>query len=98
DIARNFAYKWDSVTDGAEYKGSAPYSELETKIARDWIAQNKNAFAFIDFHNTFGVRHFTYSLSPNIKLRKLYGNLVKTLTGVWRRDYDLDLLTQDKYF
>lgn len=48
NINRNFSYGWENSTD--ETKGTAPFSELETQIQRDWMVANQDALFQIDCH------------------------------------------------
>ena len=82
DLNRNFSYRWDENTDA---KGTHPYSELETSILRDWLAEG--ADVFIDFHNTGETIDPSYLLTPNDSLREMYGSMMRRLTDVWRNKY-----------
>ena len=82
DLNRNFSYRWDEITDA---KGTHPYSELETSILRDWLAEG--ADVFIDFHNTGETFDTSYLLTPNDSLREMYGSMMRRLTDVWRNKY-----------
>ena len=82
DLNRNFSYRWDEITDA---KGTHPYSELETSILRDWLAEG--ADVFIDFHNTGETFGTSYLLTPNDSLREMYGSMMRRLTDVWRNKY-----------
>lgn len=53
DINRNWDYKWDEYVvqnPAHDAKGSAPWSEAETRICRDLILQHPEAKALLDFH------------------------------------------------
>lgn len=82
NLNRNFSYRWDEITDA---KGTHPYSELETSILRDWLAEG--ADVFIDFHNTGEAFGTSYLLTPNDSLREMYGSMMRRLTDVWRNKY-----------
>lgn len=53
DINRNWDYKWDEYVvqnPNHDAKGSAPWSEAETRICRDLILAHPEAKALLDFH------------------------------------------------
>ena len=64
NINRNFDYETDSggsaweqfpvKTDEWNQKGSAPFSEAEAKILRDWALSNPDAYFWIDCHTGLG--------------------------------------------
>lgn len=66
DINRNFDYRWDDyvVADpNHDNKGTAPWSEPETRYVRDLILAHPEAKAYIDVHflgNTPNIRHFYF--------------------------------------
>lgn len=88
DLNRNFLYRWDESTASSEDKGEYPYSELETKIARDWIAENRgNKTIYIDFHNTFERFGSSYISTPNSKLGRAYSSMMHRLSAHWDYRY-----------
>lgn len=61
NINRNVTFKWADGTDAWthkpaqpdsewEWKGTAPFSEQETKNIRDWVTENQDAIMWIDCH------------------------------------------------
>lgn len=53
DINRNWDYRWDKYVvqnPAHDAKGSAPWSEAETRICRDLILAHPEAKALLDFH------------------------------------------------
>jgi hypothetical protein len=52
DLNRNYAFRWEAYAsvEGSE-KGSAPFSEAESRIVRDWLAQYMEADLYFDLHN-----------------------------------------------
>jgi Zinc carboxypeptidase len=51
DLNRNFDYYWDQWTSGENtYKGTAPFSEPESRYIRDTLLQYQDAIAYYDFH------------------------------------------------
>lgn len=53
DINRNWDYRWDEYVvqnPAHDAKGSAPWSEAETRICRDLILAHPEAKALLDFH------------------------------------------------
>ena len=65
NINRNFDYETDDggssweqfpvQTDEWNQKGSAPFSEAETRILRDWALENSGAYFWIDCHTGLGL-------------------------------------------
>jgi hypothetical protein len=59
DINRNFAWRWDEQTitdvENSRYPGSEAESEVETQTIKNWLAENTDAEAFIDVHNSGNV-------------------------------------------
>lgn len=93
DLNRNFSYGWEELDHPA--KGSAPYSEGETKIVRDWLLQYKEAFAYLDFHNftrlgeSVGMPErktemTSYHLSHSPAMDKMYSSLIRRLSHSWK--------------
>lgn len=87
DLNRNFSYRWESFPTENYNKGSAPYSELETQIIRDWMIANNDALAFIDYHNVFSRYHITYLDTPNKSLHKIYSSQLRRMSNRWYRKY-----------
>lgn len=96
DLNRNFLNGWEDLDHPA--KGSAPYSENETKILCQWLAEHKEAFAYIDYHNFTRVgesigmperkREMTsYHLSPNPVMDQMYSSLIRRLSYSWKNTY-----------
>ncbi|WP_310877179.1 M14 family metallopeptidase [Priestia megaterium] len=62
DLNRNTDYFWDKVTSsdfqvgGTNYKGTAPFSEVESKYYKQMIETYSEALAAIDFHNIVSVK------------------------------------------
>ena len=58
DINRNFDYLWSTYPTGVafdqDYKGTAAFSEIESRYIRDLVVANSDALAFIDMHNFGG--------------------------------------------
>lgn len=59
DINRNFDFHWEELDPNGTiqpyqhgYKGTAPFSEVETRYVRDTVAAFPSAIAYFDFHNT----------------------------------------------
>lgn len=96
DINRNFSYKWVELDHAC--KGTAPYSQRETQILKEWLSLNRGAFAYLDFHNftrigeSIGMperkREMTsYHLSPNEDLDSMYSSLIRRLSHSWKDSY-----------
>ena len=91
NISRNFDYKWQesSATD----KGSAPFSEPEAVILRDWLIENRDAFLYINWHNmdrnsvNRTIEMASYIITPNQDLIKIYSSVIRRLSDKWRSQY-----------
>jgi len=75
------------------YRGTAAYSEPETKTVTDYLARNKNIKAAIDFHSysQLILRPWgkTNSLSPvETKLRELGGKMAEAIASTHRVRYE----------
>jgi hypothetical protein len=89
DINRNFGYLWDENT--SAQKGASPYSELETRILRDWVAENNTALMYIDYHNMGDYNPFiSYINTPCEEVQKVYSNFIRRTTYKWRERYHKD--------
>lgn len=84
NINRNFGYG----------EVQTPYSEVETQILSQWLADHQGSFAFIDFHNF--VRNFlpdrehsmsTYHASPNAEVERMFSEFVRKMSPTWRDKY-----------
>ncbi|VFA67091.1 Zinc carboxypeptidase [Enterococcus saccharolyticus] len=73
------------------YKGSAPFSEAETKILRDWVLSNPDARLWIDCHtgldNDYG-ENWIYPSSADPNLQK-YLDTVKVLEERIKTKYNV---------
>lgn len=96
DLNRNFSDGWEDLEHSA--KGKQPYSEIETKILRNWLSENRNVFAYLDYHNftrlgeSIGMPErkeemTSYHLSPNPELDKMYSSLIRRLSQSWQNNY-----------
>lgn len=82
---RNFDCKYwatNEIGKGNEwnYKGTAPFSEAETRILRDWVLANKDAEYWIDCHTGLGLGpwdNFIYYLTEDPYLDKILSALNK---------------------
>lgn len=66
NINRNFSYAWDSASSdktSTEYRGEAPYSELETQAVKAWIDAHPDALILIDLHNCFADGEYAWACS-----------------------------------
>lgn len=69
DLNRNTDYLWDKITSsrfqvgGTNYKGTAPFSEIETRYYKQMIEAYPEALAAIDFHTiiTVAAEHIVYT-------------------------------------
>lgn len=89
DPNRNFSHNWDAET--ASTKGPQAYSEIETRLLRDWMIENGDADFFIDFHNFSKEKpDLSYIDTMSPELQNVYTSLIRRLSDVWQRDYTLD--------
>lgn len=86
DLNRNFSFKWEENT--SSFKGSEPYSELESKLLRQWVQENEFDF-IIDFHNT-RLLNAVYLISSNEPVRYIFTEFVKGMRFFWKETYDID--------
>lgn len=86
DLNRNFDYKWaDFVGDvnpfDHDYKGTAPFSEIESQYIRDVLSEYPDATAYIDNHNLGSVSsHFVlYTPEKLTNNRKIFRDVIDYL-------------------
>jgi len=84
DLNRNFDYKWADYVGAApfghDYKGTSPFSEVETRYMRDLILSYPDAIAHLDLHNTGpSTRHYFVYMPENYK-PKTYEQLAAYFT------------------
>lgn len=81
NINRNFAYNWTNQTGGnTANKGTAPYSELETQVVKNWIASNKTAIMYLDIHDslvTSSPQNATFLYCYDDKMKSLYSSYLR---------------------
>ena len=98
DLNRNLSYNWETTpTEGAEgagtNKGTAPYSEQESKVLKQWLEENRRSFAFIDFHGYGGtqqpetVSNMSYITTTAPRPPIVYTSVLKRISSVWEREY-----------
>lgn len=85
NINRNFSYLWSEKTDSD--KGSAPYSEYETKALKTWADDNADGALFhIDFHNHVVANEvYFYIATNNVKHKHIFD---VTLRGLYSHFLD----------
>jgi len=79
DLNRNFDYRWSQSTD--PYKGSAPFSEVESQYIKDTLEQYSDATTYLDLHN-FGVGDSTFDFivyTPKLETfpREVYRKVIQ---------------------
>ena len=87
DINRNTDYLWDKITSakfqigGANYKGTAPFSEVETRLYKQMIQEHPNALAAIDFHTiiTVAAEHIVYTPRYISQHRHIFNDVIDWL-------------------
>lgn len=88
DLNRNFDYRWDEFEGdepfGQNYKGEAPFSEVETQYIRDTLAEFSDAVAYFDLHNTGSPLFDYYVPVPENSAYRTYDKLIAYFT----RDID----------
>ena len=96
NINRNLGYGWDKIS-GTD-KGTAPYSEQESGVIRDWLQTNNNAILYIDYHNMLDLSpYISYINTPNVDIQKLYSNFIRQTTVKWRKAYRSNLYKGSVY-
>ena len=85
DLNRNFEYKWQDYAGdeafGHDFKGEAPFSEVETQYIRDTLLNYPDAIAYLDFHNTGAPIYDYYVAMPeNSPHTELYDKLLSYFT------------------
>jgi hypothetical protein len=71
---------YEGNTNEFDQKGTAPFSEAETQILRDWALANPNAQFWIDMHTGLGLGpwdNFIYTISKDPLYAKITETLVK---------------------
>lgn len=87
DLNRNMGYLWDTITgekfqEGATYyKGTAPFSEIETQHVVNTMAEHSNALAFIDFHTitTIEAEHIVFTPRYQPQFRHIFNDTIDDL-------------------
>lgn len=91
DINRNFSYGWTLGTEGTNtYGGTAPFSEAESVIIRDFIEANTDGLFYLDLHTTGGTptqdKMIYYDMSPNDNLIIPANDTVIYLSDKWNHE------------
>lgn len=87
DLNRNFDYLWSYINGasfqagGTYYKGTAPFSEVESQYLRDSFVQFKDALAYIDFHtiNTIQAEHIVFTPRYLPQHRYIFNDVIEWL-------------------
>ncbi|OIJ12653.1 hypothetical protein BKP37_12680 [Anaerobacillus alkalilacustris] len=85
DLNRNFDYKWSeyagaSTPFGHDYKGTAPFSEIESQYIRDTLNTYSDATAYLDIHNLGSASHdYVAYNSINATNQFIYDDLINFL-------------------
>ena len=86
DLNRNFDYKHAKYTSstqtpfGHDYKGTAPFSEVESRYIRDLVLSHPEAAAYIDLHNTGTTDRDYFVYLPESYPKKTYEKLSNYFT------------------
>lgn len=98
DINLNFDHNWEeyeslNVEDPlrSTYKGTAPFSEVESQYLKGLLDQNKDALFYIDWHNTAGydtdASMLMWHIAPHKDIRMLARYHIGDLTQKWQIEY-----------
>lgn len=93
DLNRNFPANWSSGTEGtAEYGGTAPATEKETKILMGVFEKHTDIDAFYDFHN-YGTDvnegSFLWLISnQDASTQHMWQNLCGRMARKWAKEYE----------
>ncbi|WP_182004756.1 M14 family metallopeptidase [Priestia aryabhattai] len=87
DLNRNMAYLWDYITGtnfqqgGTYYKGTAPFSEVESQYLRDSFALYSSALSYVDFHtiNTIQAEHIVFTPRYRPQFREIFNDNISRL-------------------
>lgn len=87
DLNRNTDYLWDTITGskfqvgGANYKGTAPFSEKESQYFKQTIQKYSDAKASIDFHTitTVFAEHIVYTPRYMNQFRHIFNDVIAWL-------------------
>lgn len=85
DLNRNFDYKWSQFVGGAnpfdhDYKGTAPFSEVEAQYIKTLIESYPDAVSYLDLHNTGSTSKTYFVYLPEKYPYKTYDKLVSYFT------------------
>ena len=99
DLNRNFDFKWASNPNVEPfkhgYKGTAPFSEAESRYIRDTFTKYKDISVFFDFHN-FGTPDHDYVLYAEPKTEKIGAQILDYLTkNIQNPDVDFRITQND---
>lgn len=70
-------------------------STLESVIVSNWQKSNKNAWAYVDFHNTANNGWYSYLTTSNVDLQMAYSSMIRTLAPIWKKKYNFDVYQQE---
>lgn len=98
DLNRNFDYRWSEYSGatspfGHDYKGAAPFSEIEAQYIRNTLKQFSDATVYLDLHNlgTPDADYVVYN-SVNAPNQYVYDSLIDYLT----KDIASPVVTNEK--
>src|SRR5690625_232189 len=84
NLNRNFPYRWEEFNSDEpfemNYKGEAPFSEIETQYIRDTLEEFSDAIAYFDMHNTGAPLYDYYVPVPENSRYKTYEKLLAYFT------------------
>lgn len=98
DINVNFDYNWDTYVSQnvkdpirSTYKGSAPFSEVETQYLRNLLYANKDAVAYVDYHTNAGsldtYTNLMWHMTNHEDVQLLAKNHIGKMTRKWQKEY-----------
>ncbi|AJK28081.1 zinc carboxypeptidase [Bacillus phage Palmer] len=96
DLNRNMEYLWTYINGasfqpgGTYYKGTAPFSERESQLFRDSMAEMGEALSYIDFHtiNTIEAEHIVFTPRYIPQYREIFEDNIARLFKTGNRIVD----------
>ncbi len=88
DLNRNFEQGFTGIKDKESeiYSGTEPFSEVETRIIREFVEKHSDAQAVLDYHNIYGGYPLFYVYQE--KDIQLANAVFSLLSPYWQEKYD----------
>ena len=92
NIERNFPVSWTLNDIGDDYSGTAPLTEPETQILKSVLDENRDAIAYISYHNyayqTVPTKEFlTWGVCGTKHKINLYSNFALRMARKWKKEH-----------